>query len=97
VSTHARRHFGDLLELSKKVPVHIQKNGQEVAVVVSAEEYDWLKSHAPARGVSPDIERLFRKSLVKNDAIYRALGRGPGAQFARRSRPTDHPSPYGDG
>ena len=38
-ANEAKTHFGDLLLKAQRAPVHINKNGKPVAVVISAEEY----------------------------------------------------------
>ena len=35
----AKNRFGELLDAARQAPVHITKNGREVAVMVSLEEY----------------------------------------------------------
>ena len=38
-ATDAKNKFGEVLELARREPVRIQKNGRDVAVLLSAEEY----------------------------------------------------------
>ena len=43
-ATDAKREFGDVLLKAQKAPVRINKNGNTVAVVVSAVEYEQLEA-----------------------------------------------------
>lgn len=41
-ATHAKQHFAAMLDLSQHEPVRIQRNERNIAVLLSAEEYDRL-------------------------------------------------------
>ncbi len=82
-ATHARKHFGDLLSLAAKVPVRLQKNGRDVAMVVSIEDYQWLVDHAPTKGVNPRILELLPRVIEEHDDLFRALAQGPKSDAAR--------------
>ena len=82
-ATHARRHFGDLLDLAEKIPVFVEKNGQRAAVVLSVGAYETLVSSAPPTGVRPEVKKLFAESVKKRGGLYAALARGPDAPNAR--------------
>lgn len=47
-ATNARQKFGQFLEMAQTEPVHVQKYGRDVAVLVSATEYRRLKKSAPS-------------------------------------------------
>lgn len=55
-ASDAQREFGEVLLKAQKEPVGINKNGKPVAVMVSAAEYEELKSFK---------ERLLRIELQK--------------------------------
>jgi prevent-host-death family protein len=74
-ATEAKNRFGEVLELARKEPVRVQKNGRDVAVVLSAEEYAQLLDRSSAPKVRPHIERLLAKSIEKRASLYRALAR----------------------
>ena len=73
-ATGARRSFGQMLKLAEKEPVFIQKNGGDVAVVVSAEPYASLQAQLP-RSVNPLVIERFKKSLAERGEVYKALAR----------------------
>jgi prevent-host-death family protein len=41
-STHAKQNFAAMLDLSQREPVRIRRHDRDVAVLVSAEEYERL-------------------------------------------------------
>lgn len=42
-ATHAKQNFAAMLDAAQREPVRIQRHDREVAVILSAEEYKWLK------------------------------------------------------
>ena len=74
-ATDARNRFGQLLEMARAEPVHVQKNGRDVAVVLSPEEYARLTASAEAPRVRPAIEALLRRSIVRRKSLYEALAK----------------------
>ena len=44
----AKNNFGRLLDEARRVPVFIKKNGRQVAVVMSSEEYEFLETLSDA-------------------------------------------------
>ena len=44
----AKNNFGRLLDEARRVPVFIKKNGRQVAVMMSAEEYEFLETLSDA-------------------------------------------------
>ncbi|MEO6013348.1 MAG: type II toxin-antitoxin system Phd/YefM family antitoxin [Devosia sp.] len=57
-ATDAKNRFGQMLEMAQAEPVHVQKNGRDVAVVISPEEYSRLKVISEAPKVRPGVEEL---------------------------------------
>ena len=74
-ATNAKNRFGELLEMSRREPVHVQKNGRDVAVVVSPEQYAQLIADKSSPKVRPAIEELLQRSVVKRKSLYQALAR----------------------
>ena len=44
----AKNNFGRLLDEARRVPVFVKKNGRQVAVVMSSEEYEFLEALSDA-------------------------------------------------
>lgn len=74
-ATDAKNRFGELLEQSRKGPVHVQKNGRDVAVVISPEEFERLLAGASAPKVRPALEALLQKSIERRRSLYEALAK----------------------
>jgi len=74
-ATEAKNKFGELLEMARKEPVWIQKNGRDVAVMLSAEEYAGLKERAEAVKARPLVEKLLARSIDKRATLYEALAK----------------------
>lgn len=71
-ATDAKNKFGQMLEMAQSEPVRIQKNGRDVAVVVSPEQFAQM-SQQPA--VNPLIEKLLARSIERRASLYKALAR----------------------
>ncbi|HTR01404.1 MAG TPA: type II toxin-antitoxin system prevent-host-death family antitoxin [Candidatus Acidoferrum sp.] len=71
-ATDARNRFGELLKESGKGPVLIQKNGRDVAVVMSKTEFDLC-----SRTVSnKELVQLYHKeSIERFGRVYKALAK----------------------
>jgi prevent-host-death family protein len=74
-ATDAKNRFGELLEMARKEPVHIQKNGRTVAVMVSPEEYQRLLEGSTATKVRPLVEELLERSIQRRRSLYQALAK----------------------
>jgi prevent-host-death family protein len=74
-ATDAKNKFGQVLEMAQAEPVAIQKNGREVAYVVSAEQYRALVEKGTAPKVRPAIERLMARSMERRRSLYEALAK----------------------
>lgn len=74
-ATDAKNRFGELLEAARKEPVHVQKNGRDVAVVMSPEEFERLKVGTAAPRVRPAVEALLQKSIERRRSLYEALAK----------------------
>jgi prevent-host-death family protein len=74
-ATDAKNRFGELLEMVRKEPVRIQKNGRDVAVMLSAEEYAELAERAGATKVRPLVDKLLARSIERRRSLYQALAK----------------------
>lgn len=74
-ATDAKNKFGQVLEMAQAEPVAIQKNGRDVAYVVSAEQYQALLEKAASPKVRPAIERLMMRSVERRRSLYEALAK----------------------
>lgn len=74
-ATNAKNRFGELLDLARSEPVHVQKNGRDVAVIVSAEEFARLTAANDGPKIRPAIEKLLQRSIEGHGALYRALAK----------------------
>lgn len=72
-ATDAKNRFGQVLEMARVEPVHIQKNGRDVGIVLSPEQYKALQEAAPK--VRPAVEKLLAKSIERRRSLYEALAR----------------------
>jgi prevent-host-death family protein len=71
-ATEAKNNFGKLLEDALVEPVTIQKNGREVAVILSFEVFKSLTQNA---GVGADVRTSLERSIKRWDDVYRALAK----------------------
>lgn len=74
-ATDAKNKFGEVLEMARKEPVRIQKNGRDVAVMLSAEEYQRLAADSAAPRVNPLVVKLHRESVKRWGKVYEALAK----------------------
>jgi PHD/YefM family antitoxin component YafN of YafNO toxin-antitoxin module len=61
--------------MAQREPVHIRKNGRDVAVMLSAEDYGQLRERSGTPEVSPAVERLLARSMERRKSLYEALAR----------------------
>jgi prevent-host-death family protein len=74
-ATDAKNKFGQVLEMAQAEPVRIQKNGRDVAIVLSPEQYAALTANSVQPKVRPAIEELMARSLERRKSLYEALAR----------------------
>ena len=74
-ATDAKNKFGQVLELAQAGPVHIQKNGRDVAVVLSPEQYGALVADGNQPKVRPLVETLMARSIARRRSLYEALAK----------------------
>lgn len=71
-ATDAKNRFGELLEDAISEPVIIQKNGRDVAVLMSKAEFD-LNYHVRSR--KELVERYHEESIERFGPLYEALAK----------------------
>jgi prevent-host-death family protein len=74
-ATDAKNRFGEVLEKARGEPVHVQKNGRDVAVILSPEEFAEFEALRNAAKVRPAIEELLQRSIKRRRSLYEALAR----------------------
>lgn len=74
-ATDAKNKFGQVLEMAQAGPVRIQKNGRDVAVVLSPEQYSALQASATQPKIRPAIDGLMARSMERRKSLYEALAR----------------------
>lgn len=74
-ATDAKNRFGEVLEMARKEPVHIQKNGRDAAVLVSPEEFQRLQQAVQESGVNPLVAKLHEESHARWGKVYEALAK----------------------
>lgn len=74
-ATDAKNKFGQLLDMAQAEPVAIEKNGREVAYVISAEQYASLMRGSNAPRVNPLVARLHGESVKRWGKVYEALAK----------------------
>ena len=74
-ATDAKNKFGQVLEMAQAEPVRIQKNGRDVAIVLSPEQYGALVAQSTTPKVRPIIETLMARSIERRKSLYEALAK----------------------
>lgn len=60
------------IEAATNGPVHIERGGKDVAVLLSPAQYEALIGHV-AHISRPEFERLMAASIERHGSVYRAL------------------------
>lgn len=71
-ATDAKNRFGELLDQAISEPVLIQKNGRDVAVVMSKAEFDQRYATATGRD---QVQRYHEESIERFGTLYEALSK----------------------
>lgn len=71
-ATDAKNRFGELLDEAARGPVRIQKNGRDVAIVMSSAEYDRLFMTVSKKEL---IQRYHEESIERFGPLYEALAK----------------------
>lgn len=70
----AQEKFDDLLEMSNNEAVAIEHDGNDIAILLSIEEYDRLLAQLSRKDV---IETLHDESLQRYGKVYESLAKQP--------------------
>jgi antitoxin Phd len=73
-ATDAKNRFGELIDMAQAEPVRVQRQGRDVAVVLSPDEFRRLTDAATGR-VSPAVQRLHAESARRWAKVYEALAK----------------------
>ncbi len=73
-ATEAKNRFGELIDMAQAGPVRVQRQGRDVAVVLSPEEFRRLSAAASGR-VNPAVEKLHAESAKRWAKVYEALAK----------------------
>lgn len=71
-ATDAKNRFGELLDDSASEPVLIQKNGRDVAVVMSKSEYDKRFQSASRKDL---VKQYHEESIQRFGPLYEELAK----------------------
>jgi prevent-host-death family protein len=71
-ATDAKNRFGELLEDAISGPVVIQKNGRDVAVLMSKAEFDQRYNKRPNKEL---VELYHEESIERYKPLYAALAK----------------------
>ena len=74
-ATDAKNRFGELLEMARKEPVEVQKNGRTVGVMLSVEQYEKLVEAGTGGKVRPVVQELLERSIERRRSLYKALAK----------------------
>lgn len=74
-ASDAKNKFGQLLDAAQAEPVSVQRQGRDVAVVLSPLEYERLTSKANGLRVNPLVERLHAETMDEFDEVFKALAK----------------------
>jgi antitoxin Phd len=73
-ATEAKNRFGELMDMAQGEPVRVQRQGRDIAVVLSPDEFRRL-SEAASGKVSPAVQRLHAESVKRWSKVYEALAK----------------------
>jgi prevent-host-death family protein len=74
-ATEAKNKFGQLLEMAQAEPVRIQKNGRDVGILLSPEQFAAMQKDSAAPRVNPLIQKLHEDSVRRWGKVYEALAK----------------------
>jgi prevent-host-death family protein len=71
-ATEAKNRFGEMLEISAVETVVIEKNGRDVAVLLSKAEYDRIMGSTT---IDVDVRTSLERSMKRWNRVYEALAK----------------------
>ena len=73
-ASDAKNRFGQLIDMAQVGPVRVQRQGRDVAIVMSPEEFRRMAEAARGK-VNPAVERLHAESAARWASVYEALAK----------------------
>jgi antitoxin Phd len=73
-ASNAKNRFGEMIDMAQSGPVRVQRQGRDVAVVLSPEEFQRLSEAASGR-ISPAMRKLHADSARRWAKVYKALAK----------------------
>lgn len=73
-ASDAKNRFGQLIDMAQAEPVRVQRQGRDVAIVLSPEEFRRMANAARGK-VNPAVERLHADSARRWASVYEALAK----------------------
>ena len=73
-ASDAKNRFGQLIDMVQAAPVRVQRQGRDVAIIMSPEEFRRLAEAARDK-VNPAVERLHAESAMRWASVYEALAK----------------------
>ncbi len=73
-ATDAKNRFGELIDMAQVEPVRVQRQGRDVAVVLSPEEFRRLSGAASGK-ISPAVQKLHAESAKRWAKVYESLAK----------------------
>ena len=71
-ATEAKNRFGEMLEFSAIEPVLIEKNGRDVAVLLSKADYDRIIA---STSIDSQVKTSLERSMKRWNTVYEALAK----------------------
>ncbi len=71
-ATEAKNRFGELLESVNSEPVFIRKNGRDVAVLMSKEDYEARDASAAKKAL---VQQFHEESITEYTEVYEDLAK----------------------
>ena len=73
-ATDAKNRFGELIDMAQAEPVRVQRQGRDVAIVMSPEEFRRM-ADAQRGKINPAVEHLHGESARRWASVYEALAK----------------------
>jgi prevent-host-death family protein len=73
-ASDAKNRFGQLIDMAQAEPVRVQRQGRDVAIIMSPEEFRRMSEAARGK-VNPAVERLHGESAKRWASVYEALAK----------------------
>lgn len=73
-ASDAKNRFGQLIDMAQAEPVRVQRQGRDVAIILSPEEFRRMAEAARGK-VNPAVERLHSESAKRWASVYEALAK----------------------